>query len=84
MIVSYRVPQYQYLLYAEPASVIPASEASCGMGCRGLLLMLGVVLCCLLPGGYTAGGGCKASGEVKVDALNVLGRVGDRMIHDSL
>ena len=81
MIVSYRVPQYQYLLYAEPASVIPASEASCGMGCRGLLL---VVLCYLLPGGYTAGGGCKASGEVKVDALNVLGRVGVRMIHDSL
>ena len=56
MIVSYRVPQYQYLLYAEPASVIPASEASCGMGCRGLLLVLGVVLCYLLPGGCTAGG----------------------------
>ena len=54
------------------------------MGYRGLLLVLGVVLCYLLPGGYTAGGGCKASGEVKVDALNVLGRVGVRMIHDSL
>ena len=27
---------------------------------------------------------CTLSGEVKVDALNVLGRVGDRMIHDSL
>ena len=27
---------------------------------------------------------CTLSGEVKVDALNVLGRVRDRMIHDSL
>ena len=46
----------------------------------------GVGCCSLLspPRGLHCGGGCKASGEVKVDALNVLGRVGDRMIHDSL